>query len=342
MASHTPRDRTSDDPAIPPTSPHTTSLTGVYLLLAAALLWSLNGAFIKAIHANGRGPDGITIAFYRSVFGGFVLLPLAWSRLATLRSRASRDPNRPRSDPGGHLDGVTRTTWAWLPRLDALLCAVFFATMTGCFVVANTMTEAGNAIVLQYTSTLWLFLLSPWLLRERPRTEDAWILALAMLGVGVIFFGNAGRSLPGLIVALASGFFYALLTLMIRRLRDADPAAVTVLNNFGAAILLFLPVCLWGTLTVSRREFLLLALMGVVQFAIPYYLYARGLARVPAYQAGLITLAEPVLVPVWTFLVVGEVVPPTTLAGGALLLASIAVFLQKSWRRMGTAGSTAA
>ena len=341
--------------------PAATDFTSIGLLLAAALLWSLNGAFIKAINAQGRGPDGITIAFYRSVFGGLVLLPFAWGRLRTLSRRAPTPSDSSASrgsrtskheEPvvcaGGSYAAQEPVAGAygsygrrgsvsfgdrWFPRPAALLCAVFFAAMTGCFVVANTMTEAGNAIVLQYTSTLWLFVLSPWLLRERPRMDDAWILAVAMLGVGVIFFGNAGRSLPGLLVALTAGFFYSLLTLMIRRLRTADPSAVTVLNNLGAAVLLLAPVMLWGDLMISRRELALLALMGVVQFSIPYYLYARALTRVPAYQAGLITLAEPVLVPVWTFLAVGELVPASTIAGGGLLLLSIAIFLLKSWQR---------
>lgn len=338
-----------------PQQPAATDFTSIGLLLAAALLWSLNGAFIKAINAQGRGPDGISIAFYRSVFGGLVLMPFAWGRLRTLSrlaptpsdssaprgSRASKHEEPVAGASGSHAReellpygrGTVSSRSRWLPQPAAVLCAVFFAAMTGCFVVANTMTEAGNAIVLQYTSTLWLFALSPWILRERPRLDDAWILGVAMLGIGVIFFGNAGRSLPGLLVALTAGFFYSLLTLMIRRLRHADPSAVTVLNNLGAAVLLFFPVLLWGDLRVSSRELALLALMGIVQFSIPYYLYARALTRVPAYQAGLLTLAEPVLVPVWTFLAVGEIVPASTIAGGGLLLLSIAIFLLKSWQR---------
>ena len=255
-------------------------LVGILLLLAAAVLWSLNGALIKLIYKDGQGPPAVVIAFYRSLFAGWFLVPFAWGKLHTLRG--SRDGRRFRIRPAG------------------LSCVAFFTLMTVCFVAANTQTKAANAIILQYTSTFWVFGLSPWLLHERPRANDVALLALAIVGIGIIFFGQAGTDLLGLANALGSGLFFGLLTLMIRRMRDSDSAAVTVLNNLGSALLI-LPFAIGiGGLMVSGRALFLLVIMGVVQFGIPYYLYTLGLVRVPAYQAAFITMVEPVLVPVWT------------------------------------------
>jgi len=291
-------------------------LWGVALVFAAALLWSLNGALIKLVHDNGRGPDGVTIAFYRSLVAGLFLLPLARGKYHTLLRRRTSN----RQEPTSRFLQF-RLRWA------ALACVFFFALMTICFVVANTMTEAANVIILQYTSTFWIFGLSPWLLREKPHAKDVWLLALAMVGIAVIFAGNASADLQGLIIALASGLFYGLLTLMIRQLRDSDSAAVTVLNNLGSAVLLLPLVLLFGDLFVSSRALVLLIIMGVVQFGVPYYLFALGLVRIPAYQAGLITIAEPMLVPVWTYLAVREAVPTTTAIGGGIILVALAVFV---------------
>ena len=293
---------------------------GIAFLLLASLLWSLNGALIKLINDSGRGPHGVTIAFYRSLFAGLFLLPLARGKWRTLGRR----------NEGGSLRGI-RPTAVW--------CVVFFTLMTASFVIANTMTVAANAIILQYTSTFWIFALSPWLLRERARSGDVWVLALAMGGIAVIFAGNASTDLVGLAIALASGLFFGLLTMMIRRLRDSDSAAVTVLNNLGSAVLL-LPFA-WGigTLMLPTRAFLLLVIMGIVQFGTPYYLYTLGLARVPAYQASLITMLEPVLVPMWTYLAVGERVRATTFIGGAAILAALLLFIRAAQRaRTLTAG----
>jgi len=280
---------------------------GLALVLAAAVLWSLNGALIKLINQDGQGPDAVTIAFYRSLFAGLFLLPLARGRYYTLKPAAgdrSRLPIRP----------------------AGLICAVFFTLMTVCFVAANVKTEAANAIILQYTSTFWIFGLSPLLLREKPERRTIGVLVLAMVGIAIIFAGNARTSLAGLMIALGSGLFYGLLTMMIRRMRHSDSAALTVLNNLGSALLILPVVLLVGDLGVSTRALIYLLIMGVVQFGVPYYLFSLGLARIPAYQGALVTLAEPVLVPVWTYLAVGEMVPPGTLAGGGMIMVALVVF----------------
>jgi drug/metabolite transporter, DME family len=283
-------------------SPADDALVGLLLLFAAAVLWSLNGALIKLINKDGEGPHGIVIAFYRSLIAGLFLVPFAGARLRTLWTPP---------------EGATR-----FPR-QLLACVAFFALMTVSFVVANTMTQSANAIILQYTSTFWIFGLSPWLLGERPRREDSWILAVAMVGIGVIFAGNASASLAGLLVALAAGLFYGLLTLMIRRLRGLDSAALTVANNLGAAVILLIPAIAVGGLALSLREAVLLVFMGAVQLGLPYYFYSLALARVPAHRAAIITMAEPILVPIWTYLAVGERVPLTTVIGGVFIFAAL-------------------
>ena len=313
-------------------------VVGIVLLFAAAILWSLNGALIKLIDDRGRGPHAVTIAFYRSLVAGLLLLPVARGKIHTLRSRrhAPRTTGTltptfsPPLDRPGASAGILDTLLSLRPA--ALSCVVFFTIMTACFILANVKTEAANAIILQYTSTFWIFGLSPWLLGEKPRTKDLWILGIAMAGIAVIFAGNAATDLTGLALALASGLFYALLTMMIRRMRDSDSAAVTVLNNLGSALLLLPVVLLVGGLAVSTRSLLLLVFMGVVQFGFPYYLYALGLARVPAHQAVLMTLLEPVLVPVWTYLAVGEEVPPTTFIGGGVILMAMVLFVRSASR----------
>ena len=54
------------------------------MLLLAAFFWSFNGLLIKLVNQGGQGPDGLTIAFYRSLFAGLFLLPLAWGKFHTL------------------------------------------------------------------------------------------------------------------------------------------------------------------------------------------------------------------------------------------------------------------
>jgi drug/metabolite transporter (DMT)-like permease len=206
---------------------------------------------------------------------------------------------------------------------------IFFTLMTASFVAANTLTESSNAIILQYTSTFWIFGLSPWLLREKPHAGDVRLLIVAMVGIAIIFAANATTDALGLVLAMSAGLFFALLSLMIRQMRDSDSAAITVLNNLGSAVLLLPVAWLVADLWLSPRALVLMIFMGIVQFGMPYYLYTLGLARVPAYQASLLTMIEPVLVPVWTYLAVGEKVPVATAIGGGLILVALVLFV---WR----------
>jgi len=154
-----------------------------------------------------------------------------------------------------------------------------------------------------------------------------------MVGIVIIFASNAGTDAIGLTLALAAGLFYALLSLMIRQMRDSNSAAITVLNKLGSALVLLPVAWLVADLSLSPRALVLLIVMGVVQFGLPYYLYTLGLARVPAYQAALLTMIEPVLVPVWTYLAVGEQVPLATAIGGGFIFVALVLFVWRSRTR---------
>ena len=276
---------------------------GVVLVLTTAVLWSFNGPAIKLLHEGGT--DAWTIAFYRSLFAGLALTPFALRRLGTSRF-----------DP-------------WL-----LVSVVAFTAMTATFVHATTMTQAANAIVLQYTAPAWVFALSPWLLKERAQRGDVLALAVALAGVAVIFVGQgASADLPGLLVGLASGVTFGLLVMVLRRLRSIDPIVVTWANTLGSALLLLPAAALAADLGVDLRQAGGLAWLGVVQFGLPYLLYTAGLRYVPAYKAILLLLLEPVLNPILTYLFVGEEPRPTTLAGGALIVAAVALQVVFSVRR---------
>lgn len=277
---------------------------GVAALIGCAVLWSLNGPLIKLL--DQVGVSGITIACYRSLFGGVVFLPLAVRRWRTLRNTAVGWP------------------------IGSVLT---FTLMTSCFVIATTQTAAANAIILQYTSPIWVFLLSPLLLRERLRPSDGLVLVLAMTGVGVIFLGHATSDVPALSIGLASGLGYGSLIVALRGLRRVDPSTVVALNFFGSGLLLVPAVAVWGSFALNGYQFVLMLILSVVQMAIPYLLFSWALQYVQAHRAALIVLLETVLNPLWTYLVVAEMVPTATLIGGPLILLSVAGWLLLTWRR---------
>lgn len=264
-------------------------------LFACAALWSLNGPLIKLL--TREAVPGVSIACYRSLFGGLALLPLALRHWGTLR--------------------VVSPRWTVATVLS-------FAIMTVSFVIATTRTAAASAVVLQYTSPAWVFLLSPLLLREKPRPRDGMALAVAMIGVAVIFAAHPSGEIPWLLVALLSGLAYGCLTMFIRALRPVDPFVVATVNTLGSALILLPWVAADGVFGMTWRQFVLMGLLGIVQFAAPYALFSWALRRIEAHKASLIVLIETILNPVWTYLAVGEAVPVPTLMGGPLILLAVA------------------
>jgi DME family drug/metabolite transporter len=273
-------------------------------LICCACLWSLNGPLIKLLYAEAV--SGWTIACYRSLIGGLLFLPWAWPRRGSLAAAGCFWP---------------------------VFSVLAFTFMTASFCIATTMTAASSAIILQYTSPIWVFLLSPLLLHEKPGAAEGLVLLVAMTGVGIIFAGQHQTDAAGLAVALCSGLGYGALTVALRGLRAVNPLVVAALNALSSGVLLLLPVALWGGFGLAPRAWLLVFVLSLVQFTLPYVLFSWALQRIEAHKAALIVLLETVLNPVWTFLLVGERVPLPTLRGGPLILVGVAGWLLLSWHR---------
>jgi drug/metabolite transporter (DMT)-like permease len=279
---------------------------GVVGLLVCAVLWSLNGPLIKLLADPGMQPagvapvDGMTIACLRSLIGGLAFLPLLWGR----RQRLAAAPMK------------------W--RVTAVL---LFTLMTVTFVVATARTAAANAIILQYTSPVWVFVLAPLWLGERPQRREGGVLLLAMVGVAIIFAGNPVTELRWLAVALASGFGYGALTVALRALKAAPPVSVAGMNALGSGLILLPAALVLASFELTGRQWGLVLVLGLVQFTLPYVIFSWALQRVRAHQAALIVLIEALLNPLLTWVIVGEAVPPATLVGGPLILLSVGWWL---------------
>ena len=275
--------------------------SGRRCIVAAAVLWSLSGVITKGLDGLGGGP----IAFYRGLFAGLVLLPL-----------------------------IRRSRWTFTPALLPL--ALIFGAMTGLYIGAIKATTAANAIVLQYSSAVWAVPLSLLLPRERPDRRS--ILGIAVAAVGIILIvalsglnsdnRPEGRDDPlGIMLGLGSGLCYAAVAVVFRGLRGLDPMWLSVVGNLGGSLVLGA----WllaseGSIPIpTPPQLAVLFLFGAIQMAIPYVLFARGLRDVPAPEAGLLSLIEPLLNPVWVLLFIGEAPEWPTLLGGAFLLTGVAL-----------------
>jgi drug/metabolite transporter (DMT)-like permease len=281
-------------------------ITGRLLVIAAAALWSTSGFFAKSPFFEEwpleiRGP---LLAFWRAAFAAIVLLPMSRER-----------------------------RWSWW-MAPMVLC---FTAMNFTYLKAMTLTTAANAIWLQSTAPLWVFLLGALFFREGVRRLDWITLVFVAAGVGLILTmeiraqqqSGDGNSLPGALYGLTSGLLLACVYLFLRRLRTFDSWWLVGVNLAMTAAL-FTPYVAWQGVWPTGSQLAILACFGAFQMGLPYVLFARGLRHIPSYEGSGLALLEPLLVPVWVFLAWGHLAsyePPRwwTFAGGGLILAGLAL-----------------
>ena len=173
-------------------------------MLAAALLWSTGGLFIKWTNLSG-----LELSFYRSVFA---VLTVAF---------------------------FTRREGLGLNRISAA-ASVLYAALLILFVLATKKTTAANAIFLQYTAPVYLLILEPLIYKERFRISDL-LTVLICLGAMTLFFVGKLRTedFAGNLIALASGGCFAVYVLMLRhsKTRLVNRASSVIYGNLLAIII---------------------------------------------------------------------------------------------------------
>ncbi|MCL1916433.1 MAG: DMT family transporter [Desulfovibrionaceae bacterium] len=260
------------------------------LLALTATLWSSSGLIIKSVDWTPLG-----IASLRSFFAFFTLLVLNRKHLTP------RLPSR--------------------PQLAGAVCLVLISIS---FVTSTKLTTAANAILLQYSAPVWVALAAPLLLREKTRAGDWLFIAMTFCGMGLFFMDALSmEGMTGNLVAIFSGLSYAGLSMALRREPDGEKGLSML---YGNLILAALGLAVWRAPWPPVEDLLLLALAGVFQFGLPYYLFSLASRGATALEMVLITALEPILNPIWVFIGVGERPGPYALLGGAVVLGSVTLW----------------
>ncbi len=211
-----------------------------------------------------------------------------------------------------------RFTWSPLQ----LGTAFAYAGCTVLFAIANKLTTAANAILLQYTAPVWIALFGAWLLNERASRADWFTIAASFIGMALFLYeGLQLNNLAGILVALASGVFFAALIMLLRKQKDGSTIESIILGNL-LGFLISLPA-MWSAGAPPTGSMVALVILGVVQLGIPYLLYARAIRHVTALEAVLLPVIEPILNPVWVMFFIGERPSPLSLLGGAIVVGAV-------------------
>ncbi len=265
---------------------------GALLVTAAIVVWSSAGVLARWVDV-----DPWTTLFWRSVFA-------AGSLLAYLAVR----------DGSAMFQGFAR-----LGRAGTAMALCFAISMI-CFINALALTTVAAVLVFQAAAPLFAAVLAWLFLRERVARRTAIAIAFSMLGVGLIVStsGDAGR-FWGNIISAAMGLTYALTVVLARAERHVPTTEATLLGVIIVAIV-SAPM---AKFQVSAPDMALLAVFGIFQMGLALIMFTTGIRLIPSADAGLISVLEAVLAPLWVWLVFAENPGTLTLIGGAVVIAAV-------------------
>ena len=275
---------------------------GRVLVALSAVAWSTAGIFTKGVEA-----DVWTVLLWRGLLAGGVMS--AW--LVWRRGQAG-------------LADWKHLGWAgWS-------AATVSSAATICFIAAFKNTAVANVAIIYATAPFAAAAIAWVWMRERPGLATLAAAGLCLAGVTVMVGGSAGSpDLIGDLLALGMTALMALMMVIMRRCPDR-PMTLAV----GPVSCLQLVATVWvmgAQLDVSARELVLLAGFGVVHAAATVLL-AEGLLRIRAAEAALLGALEAPLAALWSWLILSEILRMPTVAGGAVVLVTLAWYLGRETR----------
>ncbi|MDQ2975353.1 MAG: DMT family transporter [Acidobacteriota bacterium] len=271
-------------------SSSTAKFSPLLFVLAAAILWSTGGLFIKWTSLSG-----LELSFGRSLLAAITVAIFT-------------------RHEGFGLNLVTA------------LASMLYAALLLLFVLATKETTAANAIFLQYTAPVYLLILEPLFYKEKFRRGDLITVTACVIGMSLFFVGRLRpQDVTGNLLALASGFCFACYFLLLRhaKSRAVNRASSVIYGNL-LVVLIAAPAGLKALPHMNAHDALSVLYLGVVQIGLAYTLFTVAMARgVRSLDAGIVGYVEPVLNPIWVFLVLGEQPTQWALIGGGIIVAAV-------------------
>ena len=269
-----------------------TQKIGTAQMLACSLLWSMAGIMFKYIPWNG-----VVIASLRAAIAGAVVF-------AFIRVRGMELSVSAKTIPTGIAKGLT--------------CLLF--------VVANKMTTAANAIVLQYTAPVFLLLFSALIYGRRFSRADVTAVGLTLAGISLFFLGrfDAGRMI-GNLIAVAAGASMGVMYMLMGEVTESERLS-SVLIGEAFTFLVGVPFLFLYPPAVTAVPAAFIVILGIFQLGIPYILYSLAAGKCSPLACCLLGALEPLLNPLWVLIFYGEKPGVFALIGGAVVIATVTVW----------------
>ena len=260
---------------------------GNLYILMTALLWSTGGLLIKYIPGNAVAINGA-----RSL----IALIFFWIYKRDIKVKFN-----------GKI-------------MLAALCLVLTNFL---YVIANKMTTAANAIVLQYTAPIFVLIWDCIYRKMLPKKHQCLVVLMAFGGMVLFFFDQlGGGQMIGNLIAICAGVCFSGV-FFINSLPESSSEDSSMIA-FGVSFLISIPF-LGDVWKMDGTGIAALVALGVFQVGLAYVLFAKGSKLTSPVSASLIGLLEAILNPVWVFLFYGEKVGKYALLGAMIIMIAVVI-----------------
>lgn len=268
---------------------------GYSQVIAASILYGLIGIFIKLITDMPIG----SIIFFRLLFAlaAITLYLFVSGRFFELKLKEKKN------------------------------CLLMLGLFEAAAVLANfysiRYTTVSMAVLLLYTTPIYVTLLSPLVLKENITQRSIIALVLSVTGVVLVVQPQTlqnGINIIGVALGLASGLLFALMILTSRKIKDIYTGTAQATWSMIVSLIVFSPFAFAVSMDVLKNHMQLLILFGLIPTAIGGILYFSGLRLIKAQSASIISLLEPVSAVLFAFIILSDPVAFTTVLGGGFIL----------------------
>ena len=268
------------------------------LMVITAVMWSLGGIFIKLISWSPFLIAGIRSAISGSIMAMYMMSTHTKFKLNTY----------------------------------SLLAGIGLGFSATLFTIANKLTTAANAIVLQYTAPIFILIISAVFFREKLQRRDVLVVIITMAGMVLFFLDQLSPgNMLGNVLGILAGVFLAQMFVMVGKGGDDDSTRMSgILIAHAVTLLIGLPIGIPQTTEIAGIEILYVIILGVFQLGIPYVLYGIASKDCPPLACSLIGMLEPLLNPVWVAIFIGEMPGPFALVGAVIIIGTVSWWCVKN------------
>ncbi len=261
------------------------TMKGTLYVVIAMILFSTGGLFIKLINASA-----FSVVFGRALIAGLFFFPfIQWKKIKFSKN------------------------YIGLVISYCYLCIAF--------VLTTKITTAANAIILQCTAPLWLYLF--YVIRGKKIVKRELVPRLFILaGIIIILSASDGGNVWGDMLALTNGIAYAAVQHFLEKDYSVSDMSLVGLNNIVLCLVILLTM--GHNLDYSGLSiygWLGIIILGIFQIGFSYVFLFKGVRLISPLKASIVSLLEPILNPILVFFFIGET--PSLIA----LIGFVVIFL---------------